>query len=590
MMEELISTRMNKNPNQYNDFQNYINGLREIVDTGLAEADRADELKELIDNGTESISIEEINNDESLPRSFDRESIQDWFDSDPKNNPYAALEIITKAFKKAVKETNIINKIDEDKRESFKGIINCLEENVPAIRFVKNSDLIWRSDIFARLFKKIVLHMINNRPIVDDVLINKLIKRKLNVSPKWTIVHQELQTLPNKKLEALIENTECSREKKIRLYNSIVSGDFDCFSNTIDSCEREAKILIIYAYELDFYNNRFLNIIDELRSTYPNGILACSNDDLDLIQDSFLVESPFRSNSSRTVGGDYLVYQREQLVYTWSKMVEALEMIKQGVYSSEKRILDKVINRMNQYPEFNEVYGESETAQDGLSGANIQGEDGTPQKDKDEASHNEQTPHRSASDSREGKKGESTDSTPCYLYLHNRNYIDFNKLVKLLTEPDELNNSSVFVSLAEGSGLNAVECLSYFFNHTADYLSFKLNWNGRNKVSLKLLIRLVKHFSRPQSILEKEEKQEGYVELTPENVVELKTKTGDGISELVCKEESKAEFWPRVARVFTRANSIYVATARTNKPETTEANLEEMRTIARIFFACLKKE
>lgn len=204
--------------------------------------------------------------------------------------------------------------------------------------------------------------------------------------------------------------------------------------------------------------------------------------------------------------------------------------------------------------------------------------------------HNKETTNQTGIDSSKSNNEELTGSTPCYLDLSNRKNIDFNKLVKLLTEPNELNNSNVFVSLAEGSGLNAVECLSYFFNHTADYLSFKLNWNGRNKVSLKLLIRLVKHFSRSQSILKKEEKQEGYVKLTPENVVELKTKTGDGISSLVCKEESKAEFWPRVSRVFKGANSVHVATARAKNPETTEANLEEMRTIARLFFACLRKE
>jgi len=153
------------------------------------------------------------------------------------------------------------------------------------------------------------------------------------------------------------------------LYNTIVSGNLDDFSKTIQHYEREAQILIIYAYELDFYNNSFLNAIDDIRAAYPNGILGCSNDDLDEIQDSCLLQSPFLSKGSRIVGGDFLAFQREQLISVWNMMIETLEVFMEGAYSSEKRIFNRVLNRMNRYTEFKVVSEENEPQDSSTSNA-----------------------------------------------------------------------------------------------------------------------------------------------------------------------------------------------------------------------------
>lgn len=546
--------------NQFNDFRNYLNGLKEIVDIGLAEADKADAQQEYIDNEIESISLEDVDNDESLWETDDHETMDKGYNSDPDNTPYAFLSMLTESAKKVFKESSII---DEEGRTFLRDLFDVLDDE-PAVRFTKNSSLIWKIDIFSRLFQKIILHRINYRPIVDKALINKLIKRKLNYSPEWTIVHQELQTIPKKKLEALIENTECPRDIKIKIYNSIVSGDVDSFSNTIDSCEREAKILIIYAYELDFYNNKFLKIIDELRSAYPNGILDCSNEDLDLIQDSFLFESPFRSNTPKTVGGDYLVYQKEQLASIWFKMVEALEMIKQGAYSSEKRIYDRVLNRMEQYSEFKGAYENLKTCDDEQSDATNTREKNVVIKDQNDAGDR----------NNKGENRKKASSRVNYLSVSIQN-LDIDKFIRLLTEKDELNKFQPFITVLESTdNVNVATCLKHFLGTTSPTpLSFKLKWNGHTKASLKFLIRLLTNTNEKAS---------------RSNVID--ESDSEGISaEYVSQWTGSGELWAPVCEVFGGSTGYMMSVGLGKEGEKRRIiNLKQYNTIADIYFACKK--
>ena len=527
---------------------------------GLAEADKADAQQEYIDNEIESISLEDVDNDESLWETDDHETMDKGYNSDPDNTPYAFLSMLTESAKKVFRDSNII---DEEGRTFLRDIFEELESE-PALRFVKNSGLIWKIDIFSRLFQKIILHRMNNRPIVDKALINKLIKRKLNYSPEWTIVHQELQTIPKKKLEALIENTECPRDIKIKIYNSIVSGDVDSFSNTIDSCESEAKILIIYAYELDFYNNKFIKIIDELRSAYPNGILDCSNEDLDLIQDSFLFESPFRSNTPKTVGGDYLVYQKGQLASIWFKMVEALEMIKQGAYSSEKRIYDRVLNRMEQYSEFKGAYEDLKTCDDEQSDATNTREKNVVIKDQNDAGDR----------NNKGENRKETSSKVNFLPVSIQN-LDIDKFIRLLTEKDKLNKYKQFITVLESTdNVNVATCLKHFLGTASNTpLSFKLKWNGRTKASLKFLIRLITNSNE---------------EASRSNVIDESNR--EGISpEYVSQWTGSGELWTPVCNVFGGSAGYMMSVGLGDEgSKARKINLEQYNTIADIYFACKK--
>ena len=564
-VDEVKTAEMHKripdnDSNQFNDFRNYLIGLIEIVDIGLAEADKADAKQECIGNEIESISLENVDKDESLWGTDDHETMEKWLNSDPNNTPYAFLSMLKESTKKVFRDSNII---DEEGRTFLRNIFEELESE-PVVRFVKNSGLIWKVDIFSRLFQKIILHRMNNRPIVDKALINKLIKRKLNYSPEWTIVHQELQTIPKKKLEALIENTECPRDIKIKIYNSIVSGDVDSFSNTIDSCEREAKILIIYAYELDFYNNKFIKIIDELRSAYPNGILDCSNEDLDLIQDSFLFESPFRSNTPKTVGGDYLVYQKGQLASIWFKMVEALEMIKQGAYSSEKRIYDRVLNRMEQYSEFKGAYEDLKTCDDEQSDATNTREKNVVIKDQNDAGDR----------NNKGENRKETSSKVNFLPVSIQN-LDIDKFIRLLTEKDKLNKYKQFITVLESTdNVNVATCLKHFLGTASNTpLSFKLKWNGRTKASLKFLIRLITNSNE---------------EASRSNVIDESNR--EGISpEYVSQWTGSGELWTPVCNVFGGSAGYMMSVGLGDEgSKARKINLEQYNTIADIYFACKK--
>ena len=366
-------------------------------------------------------------------------------------------------------------------------------------------------------------------------------------------------------MEALIENTECPRDIKIKIYNSIVSGDFDGFSNTIDSCEREAKILIIYAYELDFYNNKFLKIIDELRSAYPNGILDCSNEDLDLIQDSFLFESPFRSNTPKTVGGDDLVYQKEQLVSIWFKMIEALEMIKQGAYSSEKRIYDRVLNRMKQYTEFKESYEESNHSEQ--SDATHAEEKGKEINDK-----NEDSKKNKGEGTRKGLRKDVIK--PNYITINSDN-LDVDELIRLLTEKDVRNKNQQFITVLESTdNVDVATCLKHFLGTTSNTpLSFTLKWNGRTKASLKFLIRLLTNTNENAS---------------KSNVIDLSDHEGIN-SEFVSKWTGSGELWAPVCEVFGGSTGYMMSVGLGKEGDKRRIiNLEQYNTIADIYFACKK--
>jgi len=122
--------------NQFNDFRNYLNGLKEIVDIGLAEADKADAQQEYIDNEIESISLEDVDNDESLWETDDHETMEKGYNSDPDNTPYAFLSMLTESAKKVFKESSII---DEEGRTFLRDLFDDLDDE-PAVRFTKNSD------------------------------------------------------------------------------------------------------------------------------------------------------------------------------------------------------------------------------------------------------------------------------------------------------------------------------------------------------------------------------------------------------------------------------------------------------------------
>ncbi len=149
---------------------------------------------------------------------------------------------------------------------------------------------------------------------------------------------------------------------------------------------------------------------------------------------------------------------------------------------------------------------------------------------------------------------------------------DIDKLVELLTTEDDLNDNKVFVTLVETdlAGIDVFDSLKYFFGVPLGYRSYTLKWNGRNRVSLKFLIRLLGTMRD---------------ELTEENVID--TYKYDGISDLV--ETGKEPNWGPVAKVFNYKSIDSLQSADIGvEDDVKQRNLEEMRTIAKIVFACKK--
>ena len=163
---------------------------------------------------------------------------------------------------------------------------------------------------------------------------------------------------------------------------------------------------------------------------------------------------------------------------------------------------------------------------------------------------------------------------PNYISFSSKN-IDIDRLVYLLTNEDELNNYFSFVSLLESNSNNADvgKCLKHFFSAAMTVMTFKLQWNGKSAVSLKFLIRLLVNRN---------------IEAREKDVIDETRK--DGISKkYVSTGQGQGKIWPSVCKVFNYDNADSIMTARLGDSETARSeNLEQLRTIAKIYFACKK--
>ena len=157
------------------------------------------------------------------------------------------------------------------------------------------------------------------------------------------------------------------------------------------------------------------------------------------------------------------------------------------------------------------------------------------------------------------------------------NNIDIDELVRLLTQKDKQNNNHIFVTLVkcDSGEADVATCLKHFLDYTSSTLSFKLRWNDKNKVSLKFLIRLLFNTNGKATI---------------RNVIEKDAKKAyDGISDKVSTGQGGLPIWPPVIEVFENCpKSIEQAGLGDEGSDAREYNLKQLRTIAKIYFACRK--
>lgn len=394
-------------------------------------------------------------------------------------------------------------------------------------------------------------YVLHNRPGADEYFMKCFLEEdiKLEGLPDWNLVLKGLQTIPDTRLQAIIERTKIPTANKIKLYNSIVSDNLNRFADVIELYDEEVNILTCYAYFIACFDTmmEYCNKIDNLRD----------DDILELTTTEFLIQKmlmsiPFinsRPNTEELL--DYGTFKLNEL----DGLLNFFIILKKHSYSPEIRVFNTVINQINHFPELKEAYDEYKAKQKAVSN----------QTDVEAII---------ASEEDQGENRMNDAIRVNYLIIDVQN-IDIDKLIRLLTEKDELNKFQPFITVLESTdNVNVATCLKHFLDTPSNTpLSFRLKWNGHTKASLKFLIRLLKNTKKEASRL---------------NVIDVSNR--EGISpKFVSKWTGSGELWTPVCEVFG-GSPDYMMSVGLGKEgsRVREINLEQYNTIADIYFECKK--
>lgn len=395
-----------------------------------------------------------------------------------------------------------------------------------------------------------------NRPIVDDTMIredNRALKKV-----DWRVVFRELQKTPAMALETLIQNTKCGGDVKSVLSNSVKEGDFESFNKTIITHEHEVRILINHSYSNQYFR-MFAQTVDNL---FKESTKRMENpiDMINRYNEALLLLRPYvdNINDESTSKDVQEIDNKERSLWLLDNILKAFDDdSKKYLYPSEKRIFDKVLSIVdfNKHPELKVAYEDYKARQNVASGSERPIEQVDIPEDKKKKDKVQ-------------KKEKQIVSN--YITFSTKS-IDIDKLVTLLTDKDE-----GFVTLVQcdSANVDVTTCLKHFLGLTSPTpISFILKWNGKGKVSLKFLIRL---------LLNKNNKA------TEKNVID-ETKS-DGISKIyVSTGQGQGRIWPSVCKVFNYDNADSIMTARLgDSDKAISENLEQLKAIAKIYFACRK--
>lgn len=393
--------------------------------------------------------------------------------------------------------------------------------------------------------------ILHNRPGVDEYFMRIICEEdvKLEGLPDWNLVLKGLRTIPDKRLQTIIERTKIPTANKIKLYNSIVSDNLSRFTEVIELYDDEVNILTIYAYfivwvdsMMEFYNHIFYQIENDTVEPTIN---------LEFFLQKILMSYPFIDSG---LNNDFLLDYKTFRLNGLDEMLHFFILLKKHSFSPEIRVFNTVINQINHFPELKEAYDEYKAKQKAVSN----------QTDVE------------ATVSEEGKrKNRKNDGTRVNFLTVDYLNIDFDKLIRLLTEKDELNKFQPFITVLKSTdNVNVATCLKHFLDTPSSTpLSFRLKWNGHTKVSLKFLIRLITNTNK---------------EASRSNVIDVSNR--EGISpEFVSKWTGSGELWTPVCEVFG-GSPDYMMSVGLGKEgtETRVKNIEQIETIADIYFACKK--
>ena len=503
-----------------NDLKSYIEGLKDIVDSSLGIINDDDlDYSELLNHLKQR--SEEVHIEGGKPQKCVR--VKDLLKDMPKDDLSVIGDVLI---------ASLAERIKQSKQKEQRGLFPLINT------FSSNYSLLRRINIFGELFKKMIPYMMYNRPIVDEKQLefthNKKLKHRLDLA----LVLRELQKVSHTKLEMIIAYTDCPQNTQRRLLNAIATGDLVDFSETIHKFKSETTVLINYAYNLNYVNNELL---------YP-----CNKaEDLE--------------NICTEEGFDYS-FNKESLQTLWGELFDFFQAILKHANMSEKRILNNVSKQIEKYPELKEAYDEYKVKQNTL-----------PEPKQKEEGDVLQNPGNDQAPPKDHKDKDEVNN----FITFSKNNLDIDKLVRLLTEDNEINGNQCLISLlqCDNKDSDVKTCLEHFLGYkSSPGLSFRLKWNRDNNVGLKFLIRLLVNTNN---------------KATRRNVIKYKIVDGvpkpyDGFSKYVSDGTGQTGIWPSVRNVFYKCGSIMQAGL--GKTESAwKKNTKQLKIVADIYFECKKK-
>ncbi len=457
------------------------------------------------------------------------------------------------------------NHVPEDAIESLENILHTIcAENPDAIylsQIMYHLKVLWPIEKFRVVFLKMMQFIQENRPIADDTMLeddNSKFKSRID----WDLVFKELQKTPAMKLDALIQNTNCSHDVKTVLYNSITKGDFNTFFTTIKTHENDVRILLINAYDNHFERMK-LKLNDDLykiAKSEPDNYFELRNQ---AIERMYLLNPYVDSGKDESIP-DFMLTNvqeadiRKQQLWILDTVLKMFDDCCKYAYPSEKKIFNKVRSLVdfNKYPELKDAYDDYLAKQKAVS---------------DPAEQSLDLPSRE--NVRIEDKIIKKQKVGTNYILFNSDNLDIDKLIILLTEKHEINKNQQFITVLESTdNVNVATCLKHFLGITSTTpLSFILKWNGHTMASLKFLIRLLTNTNEKASRL---------------NVIDESNR--EGISpEFVSQWTGSRELWTPVCNVFGGSPGYMMSVGLGDDgSRARRINLEQYNTIADIYFAC----
>ena len=458
--------------NEYIAYDNYIRGLNDLVDRTINEMNayqlyvddiesfcqaflielkqQFEQFKQKFESEVKSQKFDHPNLSQILESVYDKMGgdvwefteprlksflIEEEYFDNPKTNDLALL-CLFRAWIDYLKEIHSSEGVIESLEKKFKSICEENPSLFIAYQNMPHYKLVWPIIKFSMVAIKMEQFIQENRPIADNTMIQED-NTALKFLTDWRVVFRELQKTPAMTLGTLIQNTKCGGDVKSVLYNSVKEGDFESFKKTIITHEQEVRILINHSYS-NQYIRMFTQTVDYLFKESTTGM----EDPIEMINrynEALLLLYPFVDKDLDESTSVFLKKSIQEIdikeLYLWKLdgLLKAFDdESKNYLNLSEKKIFDKVLSIVdfNKHPQLKEAYEEYKAKQKAVTNQTIV-----------------EATIASEEDKRKNRKNDGTRVN--YLLPVSIQNLDIDKLIRLLTEKDELNKFLPFITVLE---------------------------------------------------------------------------------------------------------------------------------------------